>query len=118
MSKNKSNESYYFTNDPSDYSGQNSKHIVNKFDHDLYNEESNIVNTLVRVKRIGSGATEKWKIMVDNKLAFTLEGSKVSKKEKEFLRTLDGINFLIAQAKQGIKSFNKLRVAIKEKLNE
>jgi hypothetical protein len=59
---------------------------------------------------------EKWKIFEDNKVMFVVEGTKLTNKEKEFLRTIDGVNFLITQYKQGIKSFNSLKNEIKKKL--
>ena len=57
-----------------------------------------------------------WKIFEDNKVMFIVEGAKLTNKEKDFLRTVDGVNFLIAQYKQGIKSFNSLKNEIKKKL--
>lgn len=117
MTKNKTNnDNYHMPNDLADYSGQNNKHITNKYDYDLFLEENDIITSVIRVKRTGHNETEKWKIMVDDVVSFVLEGNKISKKERDFLRTLDGVNFLIAQAKSGIKSFNKLREAIKEKI--
>ena len=57
---------------------------------------------------------EKWKIMSNNTVIFVVESSKVSKKEREFLQTADGFNFLLQQAKAGIKSLNSLKIEIKK----
>jgi hypothetical protein len=96
---------------------QSNKYNLSKFDYDLYKEEDNVSEKVVRVKRVSlPNKGERWKIMEDNKLVFTVEGTKLTGKEKDFLRSIDGVNFLIAQAKSGIKSFNALKTEIKKKL--
>jgi hypothetical protein len=45
-----------------------------------------------------------------------IEGSKFSKKEREFLRSVDGISWLLSQAKAGIKSFNSLKTDLKKRI--
>lgn len=91
------------------------KQNLSKFEYDLYHEEDDIVTQVIRIKRTGSSdRNEKWKIFDNSKVIFTVEGIKISKKEREFLRGIGGINFLIAQAKIGIKSLNKLRVELKK----
>ena len=54
------------------------------------------------------------KIYEDNKVIFIIEGSKLTSKQKEFLYTIDGVNFLLQQFKVGIKSFNALKIEIKK----
>lgn len=96
---------------------QNTKYNLSKFDYDLYHEEDDVSEKVVRVKRVSlPNKGERWKIMEDNKLVFTVEGTKLTNKEKEFLRGIDGVNFLIAQAKSGIKSFNALKSEIKKRI--
>ncbi len=95
----------------------NLKYNLSKFEYDLYHEEDDKAEEVIRVKRVSmANKGEKWKIFEDNKVMFTLEGTKLTNKEKDFLRTVDGVNFLIAQYKQGIKSFNSLKNEIKKKL--
>lgn len=95
----------------------NQKYNLSKFEFDLYHEEYDVAEKVIRVKRVSMpNKGEKWKIFEDTKVMFTLEGAKLTNKEKEFLRTPDGFNFLIAQYKQGIKSFNALKTEIKKKL--
>lgn len=92
---------------------------LSKIDHDLYREEDDLTFAVVRVKRIGLPSRgEKWKVMLDNKTTVVLEGAKLTKKEREFLRTVDGVNFLISQFKAGGRSFHALKTAIKKKLAE
>lgn len=100
-----------------EFKDQNQKYNLSKFEFDLYHEEDDKIETVIRVKRVTMpNKGEKWKIFEDNKVMFVVEGSKLTNKEKEFLHTVDGINFLIAQYKVGIKSFNSLKAEIKKKL--
>jgi hypothetical protein len=99
-----------------DFKDQNVKYNLSKFEYDLYHDEDNIVEKVIRVKRFSSDNTEKWKIFENTKVIITLEGSKLSTKEKEFLRTVEGVNFLINQCKNGIKSFAALKAEIKKNL--
>lgn len=89
-----------------------------KFEYDLFDEErAAIKDDVVRVKRVSlpnSGVN--WKITLNNKLIFLVEGIKLSKKEKLYLQNPDGFNFLIKQARLGIKSLNALRVELKKNL--
>lgn len=95
----------------------NLKYNLSRFDYDLYHEEDDKSEKVIRVKRISMpNKGEKWKIFEDNKVMFVVEGTKLNNKEKEFLRTVDGVNFLIAQYKEGIKSFNSLKNEIKKRL--
>lgn len=100
-----------------EFKDPNQKYNLSKFDYDLYKEEDDVAEKVIRVKRIAMpNKGEKWRIFEDNKIVFTLEGSKLTNKEKDFLHSVDGVNFLIGQFKQGIKSFNSLKGEIKKKL--
>jgi hypothetical protein len=94
---------------------QNSRYNLSKFEYDLYHEEDDVAEKVIRVKRVSlPNKGERWKVMNDNKLIFTIEGSKISKKEKEYLQTADGFNFILSQAKIGIKSLNNFRSELKK----
>jgi hypothetical protein len=89
--------------------------VFNRYDYELYDEEQNLVEKVFRVKKSASSSkSEKWRIHCNNEVILTIEGTKLSKKEKIFLRTANGFNFLIAQTKVGIKSFNKLKIELKK----
>jgi SMC interacting uncharacterized protein involved in chromosome segregation len=93
----------------------NMKYSLSKFEYDLYHEEDDKSEKVIRVKRISMpNKGEKWKVMNDNKVIFIIEGSKISKKEKEYLQTVDGFNFILTQAKMGIKSLNSFRSELKK----
>ena len=100
-----------------EFKDQNLKYNLSKFEYDLYHEEDDVVEKVIRVKRVSMpNKGEKWKIFEDTKLIFTVEGAKLTNKEKEFLRTIDGVNFLISQYKQGLKSINYLKTEIKKRI--
>ena len=102
-----------------EFKEQNQKYNLSKFEFDLYHEEYDVIEKVIRVKRVSlPNKGEKWKIMEDGKLIFVVEGAKLSNKEKDFLRTPDGFNFLIAQGKAGIKSFSALKKEIKKKIEK
>lgn len=117
MSKN--NEGSSLTSITDEMKDQNNKYNLNKFEFDLFNEEKNVPQKVIRVKRVSlPNKGEKWKFFEDNKNVFTIDGEKLTNKEKEFLRTADGINFLLLQYKEGIKSFNSLKQEIKKKISK
>lgn len=116
MTKNNYDNSYA-TSDTSGVSDYHGKNILNKHEYDLFNEEEKVVETVVRIKRVKlPNNGENWKIIENNKVMFVVQGSKLSKKEKEYLRLADGFNFLICQYKNGIKSFSSLKKELKSKL--
>ena len=112
---------FYFENNNSYSSGQEEfrdqalKYGLSKFESDLYREEDDIALKSVRVKRfVMPNKDEKWKIFEDSKILFVLDGSKLTKKEKIFLRTVDGINFLLSIYKSGnLKTVSYLKKEMK-----
>jgi hypothetical protein len=90
---------------------------LSKFEGDLYKEEDDKVEKVLRIKRVAvPNKGVKWKFFEDSKVVFTLEGSKLTNKEKDFLHTVEGVNFLLAQFKTGIGSFSFLKKEIKKKI--
>lgn len=119
ISKDKPNtdQTPNFPTGSEEFKDSNSRYNLSKFEYDLYHEEDDKTEKIIRVKRVSMpNKGERWKIMEDTKVVFIIEGAKLNNKEKDFLRTADGVNFLIAQYKQGIKSFNSLKKEIKNKL--
>ena len=90
------------------------KHL-SKFEYDLYNEEDDIALPVIRVKHFSlPNNGDKWKFFENKKVAFVLEGSKLLKKEKEYLHTIEGFNFMLSQAKIGVKSLNSFKIELKK----
>ncbi len=101
-----------------EFKEQSSKFNISKIEIDLFHDEDNVVEKVVRVKRISlPNKNEKWKVLIDNKVTFVIEGTKISKPEKEFLCTIDGFNFILNRAKVGIKSLNNFRAELRKHLN-
>lgn len=100
-----------------EFKSQNIKFTLSKQEDDLYDDADDKIYKVIRIKRIGIPARgEKWKIFNDTELIATIDGHKLTKKEKVFLRSIDGINFLILQFKSGIRSFNALKKSIKKQI--
>jgi hypothetical protein len=96
-----------------------SKHNLSKFDYDLFHEEDDKTEKIIRVKHFNlPNNGDRWKIFENNKILHTIEGSKLTKKEKNFLKSVDGAVWLLSKAKSGIKSFNALKTEIKKKVKE
>lgn len=90
------------------------KYILSKFEYDLYHEEDNIPSPVVQIKKFGNlKKGEKWKIFENNKVALTIDGAKLSSKERSFLYSVQGINFLISQYKSGITAISALKKNMK-----
>lgn len=96
------------------------KFAISKFEYDLFVEESaNVVEKIIRVKRFAMpNKGEKWKIFHDTKVIFVIEGNKLLKKEREYLQTVNGFNFILAQAKSGIQSLNQFKIELKKTLSQ
>lgn len=96
---------------------EGAKYPLSKFDFELFDEEKAVPALVVRVKRMSSAAKgERWRIFANDELKFVIDGDKLSKKERTFLRTIEGVNFLIAEFKVGFKSLHELRVRLKKKI--
>jgi hypothetical protein len=115
MKNNSDDDSYHVVSITDEMKEKNTKYSLNKFEYDFHREENNTIEKIIRVKRFSvPNNGEKWKIFEDNKVMFILEGNKLNNKEKEYLKTVAGFNFLISQYKQGIKSFNALKSELKK----
>ncbi len=104
---------------PEEFKDPNLKCNLSKFEYDLYHEEDDIAEKVIRVKRVTMpNKDDKWKVMSDNKLIWTVEGNALSKKERTFLQTIEGFNFILCQAKVGIKSLNSFKNELKKIINK
>ena len=93
------------------------KYPLSKIENDFYHDEDNVKYKVIRIKATYSVKKgDKWRIMEDGKVVFVVEGVKMNKKERTFLKTVDGACWLMSQAKIGIPTFAVLKAAIKKKL--
>lgn len=87
-----------------------------KADNELFNEESsNIIHPVINVKRVKpSKNVENWQILVNGKIALLLKGTRFTVPEKDYLKTVDGMKFLISMYKNGKKSVVKIKEELKK----
>jgi hypothetical protein len=87
-----------------------------RVDNELFKDEDDIVYDTVSVKRTSSTRHgENWDILVNGKSSLKLKGDRFTKKEKEFLRTPAGVQFVIAEFKNGCSSINKFKQMMRDK---
>ena len=102
----------------SNFNNLESKFILNKLDNELFDEEENVKHLLFNVKRISKKNEENWEIRLNNKIVFTLKGKNFNVAENNFLKTVEGLNFIILQCKQGVKSTSKFKEKLKSFMKE
>lgn len=95
-----------------------SKIGASKFDYELYHEEDDIIERIFRVKRLGNDDKERWRIFENSTNTFTIEINQLSKKQAAYLRTSEGMTFLLQQYKIGARTITKIKVNVQNRLNE
>jgi hypothetical protein len=80
---------------------------------ELFNEDSHIPHQVISVKRVEFSKTEDWEIKADQKAVMILKGVRFTAKEKKFLRTVDGIKFVIEGYKSGWNNVSEFKRNIK-----
>jgi hypothetical protein len=84
-------------------------------DNELFNDDSYIAQKVINVKRVKLPKQgEDWEILEDNKIVLSLKGTRFTNSEREFLRTVDGMKFLMNQYKSGKKSVVKIKEELKK----
>lgn len=89
-----------------------------RFDHELFHDEEHVVMPIIRVKYFTlphQGC--RWKVFQDNKIMQVIEGVRLNKKEREFLKSVEGANWLLGLAKVGIGSMKTLKIELKKRLS-
>jgi len=91
-----------------------------KQDSELFNEESYVPGRCIRVKRLVSTASpiEDWQVLIDNKEHMILKGTRFTSAEREFLRTTQGVVFIIDGIKSNWKSISEFKKQLKGKVQE
>ncbi len=88
-----------------------------RVDNELFDDESNVIHKLIRARRVSlPRGGEDWEIVEDEEVVFTIRGVRLTKKEKEILRTVDGLNLLINEYRSGVKSVAKIKTKLKNYL--
>lgn len=92
-----------------------SKYTLSKHEYDLYHEEDDKAEKVYRVKKsIMPNKGEKWKLLIDNKPILIIESSKITKAEWQYLRSVEGFNFMLSQTKIGVDSLSVFKAELKK----
>jgi hypothetical protein len=88
---------------------------ANRLNFDLFKEEDNKPQDVFRVKRTDTPKRgEKWKVFKNEKILFEIEGDNINKGQAAFLRSIDGITWLIGKCKEGLTNLKEMKKALKE----
>jgi hypothetical protein len=98
--------------------GASKKSTFLKQDCELFDEKKYTPAPCIRVKRVNvSKTTEDWKIFVNDQ-ELLLKGYRFSTPERRFLRTPEGITFIINGAKKGWTSVSEFKRNLKDIVKE
>lgn len=92
-----------------------------KHDDPLWDEEeSEKKKTSIRLKLLKARPKEGedfiWNLMVNNKVVLVINGKYFSKKQIDFMLSVEGAQYVLSEYKGGCDSVNKLKEKIKEKI--
>lgn len=86
---------------------------------ELFDDGSYIVHELINARRIElSRGGEDWEILKDKKPVLTLKGVRFTKKERAYLRSVEGMLFIVNGYKLGWKSVSEFKRQLKKKKND
>ena len=94
-----------------DSNSSHSQHLL-KFDHDLFKERP--AEQVIRVKRTEKkkGEIETWEVYKNSEIVLTLHGNRFNLSERRFLRSGDGVIFLLEIAKKELPSIANVKKLI------
>ena len=87
-------------------------------DHELFDDNDYVPNDLVNVKRVKCKNGYDWEIYCNGSCEIILTGYRFKKKEKKFLETSDGMNFIITGFKCGWKSVSEFKRQLEKYLGK
>lgn len=82
-------------------------------ENELFDDDSYVPQQIISVKRVEYGKGEDWEIFADDKIVMTIKGVRFSAKERKFLRSVEGIQFLMRGYKAGWKSVSEFKRNLK-----
>jgi hypothetical protein len=85
-----------------------------KYNNEFYKDEDNIELKIINVRRAKLRKGEDWEILENKKVVLILKGIRFNNKEKEFFRTVEGINFIMNGWKNGWDSVLKFKTEVKK----
>ena len=85
-----------------------------RVDNDLYDDEAHVIHKIIRVRHITLPKNgEDWEILENEQVSFVVKGVRLTKRERNILKTANGLNLLILEYKNGIKSVAKIKQKLK-----
>ena len=109
--------SKYAEEDPFSYDEKGKKGSFIKQDSEFFNDEDYVPGKSVRVKRVSLNSHEDWKIFVNEEEVLILKGIRFTSKERDFIRTANGVMFVINGIKNGWKSVSEFKRQLERKLS-
>lgn len=88
--------------------------FILKCDNELFNDKDNISHRIINVKRVNLRKGEDWEIKENNKTVLLMKGTRFTTAEKDFLRSVEGMKFIVASYKSGFKSVVKIKEELKK----
>jgi len=86
-----------------------------RVDNELFDEESHVVHRLISAKLIKlPNGGENWEVSDNDEVVLTIPGVRMTKKEKQVLKTREGLELLMCEYKSGNKSIAKIKAKLKE----
>lgn len=82
---------------------------ITKQDNELFDGDKNVVHKLYSVKRNDIRGESCWEIFEDKKSVLILRGVRFTAKERAFLQTVNGMQFIIDGAKKGWNSVSEFK---------
>src|SRR5260221_6728679 len=110
----KAEEDFQFNDNQNKYFNSSSL----RGEHEFYKEEEDIAYKMITVRRTNLKRGEDWEISEDKKVVLILKGPRFSNKEKNYMRTVDGMNFIISGYKKGLDSVSKFKTELKKVLKK
>lgn len=83
---------------------------------ELFRDQDYVPHDMVSVKRIDLNSGQDWQILLNKKTVLILNGSRFTSKERDFLGTVSGMNFIISGYKNGWKSVSEFKRQIKKRI--
>ena len=97
--------------------GGSSKSNSLKQDHELFDDDEYIAEELVQVRRVEAGKSEDWEVLVDGSAALVIRGRQLNAAERNFIRSKDGVMFVMNNFKQGERTASRLKALVKKKVS-
>jgi len=86
-----------------------------RYEDPLWDEsEEEIKSSLIEVKRVDSKDKCIFNIIKNGKLSCTIDCSKLTKRQVEFLKTIEGMLFMLNSFKNGVKNLSEFKKAMGE----